>query len=118
MVELVISMAILSVGMVGAMRVFPVGLRASQRAELNSRAALVAQRVIESLKLEPWDELVEGETSSEEGGFSVTTRISQPEPEGLVDPGRLKAIEVIVQFTQDGRDRRLVFITYARGDVS
>ena len=118
LVELIISMAILSVGMVGAMRVFPIGLRASQRAEWHSRAALVAQRVIESLKLEPWDALAEGETTSEEEGFSVTTRISQPAPEDLVDPGRLKAVEVTVQFTQDGRERRLVFITYVRGEVS
>ena len=111
-------MAILSVGMVGAMRVFPMGLRASQRSELNSRAALAAQRVIESLKLEPWDELVEGETTGEEEGFHVTTRITQPEPEDLVDPARLKAIEVRVQFTQGGRHRRLVFITYVRRDTS
>ncbi|MBI3331269.1 MAG: type II secretion system protein, partial [Candidatus Omnitrophica bacterium] len=60
LVELLISMAILSVGLVGAMRVFPMGLRASVRAELHSRAALAAQRTIESLKLEPWEALEDG----------------------------------------------------------
>lgn len=111
-------MAILSVGLVGAMQVFPVGLRASQRAERHSRAAIVAQRIIESLKLEPWDALTEGETTSEEDGFDVTTRITEPAPELLVDPSRLKAIEVSVQFTQDGRQRTLTFMTYVRRDIA
>jgi len=118
LIELMISMAILSIGLVGAMRVFPIGLQASRRAELNSRAAIVAQRTIESLKLEPWDALSEGETTGAEEEFSVTTRITEPGPEDLVDPSRLKAIEVRVQFTQAGRQRGLVFITYLRREAS
>ena len=51
LIELVIAMGILSVGLVGAMRVFPIGLRASQRSELSSRAAIAAQRTLESVKL-------------------------------------------------------------------
>jgi prepilin-type N-terminal cleavage/methylation domain-containing protein len=116
LIELVISMAILSVGLVGAMRVFPVGLRASQRAELNSRAAIVAQRTIESLKLKPWEELAE-ETAVEEDGFDVTTRISRPNVEHLVDPTRLKAIEVTVRSMQNGRPRELTFVTYVRRET-
>ena len=118
LVELLISLAILSVGLVGAMRVFPMGLRASVRAERHSRATLAAQRTIESLKLEPWEALADGETTAEEDGFDVTTRITQPDPEGLVDASRLKAIEVRVQFVQDGRPRTLTFLTYVRRDTS
>ena len=76
--EVVISLAILSVGLVGAMRVFPVGLRASHRSELSSRAGIVAQRTVESLKLVPWEELREGDTTTQEDDFEVTTRITQP----------------------------------------
>ncbi|MBI3330869.1 MAG: prepilin-type N-terminal cleavage/methylation domain-containing protein, partial [Candidatus Omnitrophica bacterium] len=118
LVELLISMAILSVGLVGAMRVFPMGLRASLRAEQQSRAALAAQRTIESLKLEPWEALEDGETTAEEDGFDVTTRISQPDPEALVDASRLKALEVRVRFVQDGRPRELTFLTYVRRETS
>jgi hypothetical protein len=100
------------------MRVFPMGLRASVRAERHSRATLAAQRTIESLKLEPWEALADGETTAEEDGFDVTTRITQPDPEGLVDASRLKAIEVRVQFVQDGRPRTLTFLTYVRRDTS
>ena len=118
LIELMISMAILSVGLIGAMRVFPMGLRASQRAELNSRAAIVAQRTIEMLKLKSWDELVPQETTSQDDGFSVTTRISQPAIEPLTDAERLKTIEVSIALMQDGRPRQLVFLTYVRRDTS
>ena len=114
LVELIISMAILSIGIVGAMRVFPVGLRASRRSELNSRATIVAQRAIESLKLRSWDELTEEGTTVEEDGFDVTTRISQPQVEHLIDPSRLKMVEVAVHWVQDGRPRELTFATYVR----
>ncbi len=130
LVELVISMAILSVGIVGAMRVFPVGLRASRRAELNSRAALVAQRTLECLKLTPWDQLVEGDqlltscqgVSAGEAAtdeiFTITPRILQPTIEHLVDPTRLKVVEIRVQWTQDGRPRELTFVTYLHRSTS
>jgi len=101
-------------GLLGAMRVFPVGLRASQRSEKSSRATIAAQRIIESLKLKRWEDLAEGETTSEEDGFDVTTRITQPQLDGVIDPARVKTLDVTVQWTQDGRPRHLAFLTYVR----
>ena len=118
LIELIISMAILSIGLLAGMRVFPVGLGASKRAEMRSRAAFAAQRTIESLKLTPWEDLAEGETTTDADGFNVTTRISQPSLEELVDPTRLKAVEVTVQWTQDRRSRTLTFLTYLRKPTS
>ena len=130
LVELVISMAILAVGIVGAMRVFPVGLRASRRSELSSRATILAQRTLECLKLKPWDELVEGDTlqlcrepsegasGADEARFTITPRMTQPTIEHLTDAGRLKAVEVTIQWTQDGRSRESTFVTYLRRDTS
>jgi type II secretory pathway pseudopilin PulG len=109
---MVISIAILSVGLVGAMRVFPVGLRASQRAEMVSRATLAAQRALESLKLKAWDELEAGETTSQEDDFDVTVVIDQPEVEGLVDSSRLKRLSVTVKWMQEARARSLTVVTY------
>jgi len=109
-------MAILAVGLVGAMRVFPVGLRASRRAEQSSRAVLAAQRALEALKLSAWDALVIGQTQVTEDGFTVTSQITQPDSQHLVDPTRIKAIEVIVQWEERGRVRELVFMTYLRRD--
>jgi prepilin-type N-terminal cleavage/methylation domain-containing protein len=114
LIELIISMAILSVGLFAGIRVFPVGLGASKRAELRSRAAFAAQRTIESMKLTPWDDLATGETTTEVDGFTVTTSIRAVTPEGLVDASRLKAVDVSVAWTQDGRPRQISFVTYLR----
>ena len=116
LVEVVISLAILSVGIVGAMRVFPVGLRASQRSELNSRATIAAQQALESIKLESCDHLVPQETKAEE--FLLTLTIHEPSPQHLTDPNRLKAVDVTVGWSQDGRPRTLTFVTYVRCPTS
>ena len=112
-------MGILSVGLVGAMRVFPIGLRASQRSELSSRAAIAAQRTLESVKLTPWLELAEGETAAPAGDLQLTTRVGRPNlAEPLVDPGRLKQVEITVRSIQATRSRPLTFVTYLRRDTS
>ena len=113
-------MGILSVGLVGAMRVFPMGLRASHRSEISSRAVIAAQRTLESIKLKPWAELAEGETAVQESDLEITTRISQPElAEPLAEPDRLKRIEVRVRAPQAAdRVRSLTFVTYLHRDNS
>lgn len=111
LVEVVVSLAILSVGLLAAMRVFPVGLRASQRSERSSRAVMAAQRTIESLKLKPWSELVDGATSVTDGPYTITVRVAAPAVEELSDPSRLKAVDVVVAWEEDGRPRRAVFVT-------
>ena len=114
LVELIIALAILSVGLVGAMRVFPMGLRASQRAEQSSRAVIAAQRAIESVKLKAWDELAEGTATAQDEDFDVTTRISQPTLAGLSDHARIKTIEVTVRSKLAVRSREMAFVTYLR----
>ena len=118
LIELIISLSILAGGLFAAMQVFPGGLRASKRSEMSSRATIVAQRTIESLKLKPWAELVENETTTEEERFEVRTQITQPSLEGVVDPTRLKAVEVSVHWIQDGRPRTVSFVTYLRQPTS
>lgn len=112
MIELVLSLAILSIGIVGAIRVFPVGLRASQRAEFSSQATLAAERTLESLKLKPWEELAIGESASQEDLFEIVVSVDQPVLEGLVDPTRVKRLAVTVNWTQEGRSRSLTLATY------
>jgi len=112
LIEVVVSLAILSVGLVGAMRVFPLGLRASQRSELNSRAAMLAQRTIESLKLQPWEDLQLGESAQHVEDFEVVTRIETLPVEGVVESERLKTVVVTVRWEQAGRTRHLDVVTY------
>ncbi|MBI3011203.1 MAG: prepilin-type N-terminal cleavage/methylation domain-containing protein [Candidatus Omnitrophica bacterium] len=112
LVELVIAVAILAVGLVGSMRVFPAGLQASRRSEMMSRAAIVAQRTIESLKLAPCGALTDERATVE--GLTLTTHLAQPQLTQLVDPARLKSLETTVEWAQDGRSRALTFVTYVR----
>ena len=112
LVEVVVSLAILSVGLLVAMRVFPVGLRASQRSERSSRAVMAAQRTIESLKLKPWSELAEGTTSTIDGPYTITVRLAVSAAAELSDPSKLKAVEVIVAWEEDGRPRQATFVTH------
>ena len=107
-------MAILSVGLVAAVRVFPVGLRASRRAEMFSRAAMLAQRSLESLKLSNWNEWAEGETVVSEGGFDIATRIRSVQLEAITDASRLKAVDVTVRWTHQGKLREMACVTYVR----
>jgi Tfp pilus assembly protein PilV len=112
LVELVIAMAILAVGLIGTMRVFPVGLRASQRAEKSSRATMVGQRTLELLKVTPCEAIAEG--TQEVEGFTVTTRLSSPSQTKLVDSARLTSAEISVGWTLQSRPRSLTFVTYLR----
>ena len=112
LVELVISMAILAVGLIGTMRVFPVGLRASQRAEESSRATMVGQRTLELLKVTACEAIAEGTQDVE--GFTVTTRLATPAQTELVDPTRLTLAEISVGWTLQSRPRSLTFLTYLR----
>ncbi|MBI4341354.1 MAG: hypothetical protein HY598_03635 [Candidatus Omnitrophica bacterium] len=115
---MVIALSILAVGLIGAMRIFPVGLRASQRTELRSRAALLAQHTLESLKVAPWEEITEGEQRLTQAPFAVVTRIAQPRPEHLADPEGLKSVAVTVEWLQEGRARSLTFVTYVHRGTS
>jgi prepilin-type N-terminal cleavage/methylation domain-containing protein len=114
LVEVVIAITILSVGLVGSMRVFPMGLRASQRAELVSRATLAAERTMASAKLQSWDALSVGTSTTTDGEYTVTVTIDQPDVEDLVDPSSLKRVGVSVSWPQEGRERALDLVTYLR----
>ena len=112
LVEVVIAMAILAVGLFGAVRIFPVGLQASHRSELSSRAAIVAGRTLEAMKLKPCAELKDEEITQE--GMLLTTRLAPLTVPHLVDIQRLKGVELTVTWQQDGRSRSQVFVTYVR----
>ena len=118
LIEIIIAIGILSVGLLGAMRVFPLGLHASQRTELSSRATMLAQRTLEKLKLTSWSQLADGETATNEDPFEVVTQITAGPLEELVDPTRLKQIVVTVRWEEDHRPRTLAFVTYLRRDAS
>ena len=118
LIEMVIALAIMAVGLIGSMRVFPLGLRASQRTRMSSRATMAAQQTLETLKLLSLEELQPGETLTQVDGFEVTTSIASPRVEGLSDPVQLHSMIVTVRWEEDDRLRALTFVTYRWSDTS
>ena len=112
LVEVIIAIAVLAVGLLGAIRVFPVGLKASKRSELISRAALTAQRTIESLKLQSWDALAD--SAATEAPFTITVSVDRPGDTGLTSADVLKRVGVEVRWMQEDRPRNLTVVTYLR----
>lgn len=117
LIELVISLGILSFGLVGAMRIFPLGLQASRRTEMISRATIIASRTLETVKLTPIEDLVVGTTQDQVEVFSVVTEISQLQMDVLVEPERLRKVVVTVSWQQNERSRDLSFVTYIWGKI-
>lgn len=52
-IEVIVALTILGIGLVGMIQLFPVGLESSRRAENETRAAILAQEILEGLKADP-----------------------------------------------------------------
>lgn len=55
LLEMVIALTLLGIGLVGMIQLFPIGLRSSVRAESSTRAAILAQEIMEALKTDDVD---------------------------------------------------------------
>jgi prepilin-type N-terminal cleavage/methylation domain-containing protein len=55
LVEVIIALVILGIGLVGVIQLFPMGLRSCARAENGTRAAILAQQIMEALKADSHD---------------------------------------------------------------
>ena len=56
LIEIVISLVILTTGLLGMLALFPVGLDATKRAGVNTNATLLAQSTIEDLKRQDYSD--------------------------------------------------------------
>ena len=109
-------MAIMAVGIIGVVRLLPVGLRASKSSEMISKAAFLAQKQLEQLKLAGFDALIEDAPSvpleGEEGNYSWQAEISEVSLEGLISSEDIRRLNLIVSWQQTGRAQSEPFATY------
>jgi prepilin-type N-terminal cleavage/methylation domain-containing protein len=112
LIEVLIAIGILSVGLIGAIRVFPVGLRASHRAELLSRAVLAAEGQIEAIRLKDSSKLKDESFSVSEDPFNIIVKVDSPASLGLLDPSRIKRVLVDVSWFQENKERSIKLGTY------
>jgi len=116
LIEIIMAMAIMAVGIIGVVRLLPVGLRASKSSEMISKAAFLAQKQLEQLKLAGFDALIEDTPSvpleGEEGNYSWQAEISEVSLAGLMSSEDIRQLTLIVSWQQTGRTQSETFATY------
>lgn len=109
LLEILIALAIMLVGVVGIMTLFPVGLRASKVGENYMLAAILAQYSIDEAKLTSFAFLGNGSGTfaSPDNNFSWTRIVDT-----TALPSNLQKITVTISWSDLGGTRSEGFVTY------
>ncbi|MCX5692896.1 MAG: prepilin-type N-terminal cleavage/methylation domain-containing protein [Candidatus Omnitrophica bacterium] len=116
LLELIIAIAVLAVGLVGVLQIFPIGLRASQRAGMMTKASFLAQNKIEDVKLAGFDAIAELPPkiplSGMDGDFEWAIKIDNVSLEGVESQDDMRKVVVTVSWPERNTARSKDFITY------
>ena len=116
LLELIIAIGVLAIGLVGVLRIFPVGLRASQRSGMLTKAAFLAKNKIEEVKMMDFDEVSalppKIPLSGDEGDFDWEISIDELELEGVESTDEARKLTVTVNWIERSRARSKDFVTY------
>ena len=116
LLELIIAIAVLAVGLVGVLQIFPIGLMASQRAGIMTKAAFLAQNKIEDIKLAGFDAITELPPkiplSGKDGDFEWNIKIDDVNLEGVENTSEMRKVTVILTWPERNTTRSKEFITY------
>ena len=116
LLELIIAIAVLAIGLVGVLQIFPIGLKASQRAGMMTKAAFLAQNKIEDVKLAGFDAIVELPPkiplSGRDGDFEWAVKIEDIALEGVESSDDIRKVIVTVSWPEGNTTRSKDFITY------
>ena len=109
-------MGLLAIGLIGVIRLFPVGLRASKRSETVSKGTFLAQQQLEELKVAGYAALsAEPPTVPVSGAAEKYHWAATVEPvraAGLPDTNELRAVTVTVEWPEGGQTRSAALLTY------
>lgn len=116
LLELIIAIAVLAVGLVGVLQIFPIGLRASQRAGMITKASFLAQNKIEDVKLAGFDAITELPPkillSGRDGDLEWAIKIDDVSLEGVGSSNDMRKVTVIVTWPERNTTKSKDFITY------
>jgi len=116
LLELVIAIAVLAIGLVGILQVFPIGLRASQHAGMLTKATFLAQTKMEEVKIAGFDAITalppKIPLSGSDGDFEWEILIDKAGLEGVEKDEDIRKLSVIVRWPEHNRVRRKEFVTY------
>ena len=104
----------MAIGIIGVVRLLPVGLRASKSSEMLSRAAFLAQEKLEELKLAGWTAVNEPSVplEGEHGRYSWMAKICEVSLEGLSSGDDIRRLSLTVSWREKDRPRAQEFVTY------
>ncbi|MCQ9208005.1 MAG: type II secretion system GspH family protein [Omnitrophica bacterium] len=116
LIEIIMAMAILAVGIIGIVRLLPVGLRASKSSEMMSRAGFLAQEKMEELKLAGFEQLLAPEEplEGEVGDYTWMASVSEVALKGLASSEDIRSLRLTVTWQEKGKTRSQDFVTYIR----
>ena len=109
LIEVVLALAILILGLIGVVTLFPVGLRASRQARFLNSAALLAQKQLEEVKILGYKNLKVAE--GEENGLKWKVVFEEIILEGVQDASKLRKAIMTIRWNQGGAERKSVFVT-------
>lgn len=116
LLELIIAIGVLAIGLVGVLQIFPVGLRASYRSGMMTKAAFLAKNKTEQAKMAGFDALAklppEIPLSGTEGDFDWQISIDNVQLEGLEPGADIRKLTVTISWIERERKRSKDFVTY------
>lgn len=109
LLEIVIALAILAIGLVGILSLFPVGFEASRRASMLTEATIHAQQKMEEFKRIGYDGLFDTSYAPFPDNSGLEWKVTVVE----IDPlGNLKSVTLDIQWQEKGDNKSETFVTY------
>ena len=118
LLEIVIALAILAIGLVGILSLFPVGFEASRRASMLTEATIHAQQKMEEFKQAGYEHLNNAtaypdNTASGYTYFGNNSGLAwQVTVAEITSPGNLKSVSLDIQWQEKGDNKSETFVTY------
>ena len=116
LLELIIAIGVLAIGLVGILQIFPVGLRASYRSGMMTKAAFLAQNKMEELKVAGFDAIIEEPPkfplSGTEQDFDWEVFIDEVNLNGLESSDNIRKATIRLTWIERNRTRSKDFVTY------
>ncbi len=115
LLEVIISLVIFVMGVIAVVYLFPMGLKASKKAELISKVSILAQKKIEDTKSAGFQAIdplgPEIPLEGTEGNLSWRLSLRDVTASGTVEKS-LREVSVTIFWTEEGKERSRSFLTY------
>ncbi len=107
LIEIVISMAILAIGLVGILSLFPVGFDSARRSINLTQVSLYAQEKLTEIKKDGFPAVETTSGTFTDTNYTWTAEISEEDPDGY-----LRKVVLTIMWNYKNKEHSQVFTTY------